>query len=119
MDNAGYELFTDLCLADFIVSAKKAKKVFEKNKKLAKQLFLKCVQFQVRFRLKNQPWFVSDTTRSDFEWTVNNLCGENENTALSKLGINSCINFKLFDLGLGDYWLCLSLLFESKKKGSN
>ena len=45
MDNAGYELFTDLCLADFIVSAKKAKKVFEKNKKLAKQLFLKCVQF--------------------------------------------------------------------------
>ena len=27
MDNAGYELFTDLCLADFLVSSQKAKKV--------------------------------------------------------------------------------------------
>lgn len=56
MDNAGYELFTDLCLADFLISSGKACKV--------------------RFRIKEQPWFVSDTTIQDFNWTLNILGGE-------------------------------------------
>lgn len=67
MDNAGYELFTDLCLADFLVCFNKAAKL--------------------RFRVKNQPWFVSDTTKQDFHWTINNLSSNPESRpSLAALG---------------------------------
>lgn len=66
MDNAGFELFSDLCLADFLISCNVAK--------------------TVRFRLKNQPWFVSDTTRQDFDWSLNALL-ENSLPSLSQLGV--------------------------------
>jgi len=67
MDNAGYELFTDLCLADFLISFNSA--------------------IKLRFRVKNQPWFVSDTTKSDFFWTLNNLSADPESRpSLAALG---------------------------------
>ncbi|KAI7799409.1 damage-control phosphatase ARMT1 [Triplophysa rosa] len=50
LDNAGFELITDLVLADFLVSAGLAK--------------------QIRFHGKSFPWFVSDVTKQDFEWTI-------------------------------------------------
>ncbi|KAK7150351.1 hypothetical protein R3I93_011569 [Phoxinus phoxinus] len=50
LDNAGFELVTDLVLADFLVSAGLAK--------------------QIRFHGKSIPWFVSDVTKQDFEWTI-------------------------------------------------
>lgn len=50
LDNAGFELVTDLVLADFLVSAGLAK--------------------QIRFHGKSFPWFVSDVTKQDFEWTI-------------------------------------------------
>ena len=53
MDNSGFELFTDLCLADFLVTCGASAKV--------------------RMRVKNQPWFVSDTTPHDITWTMNQL----------------------------------------------
>ena len=53
MDNAGFELFSDLCLADYLVESGMAKKV--------------------RFRVKNCPWFVSDTTPSDVDWILNEM----------------------------------------------
>ncbi|KOC60655.1 UPF0364 protein C6orf211 like protein [Habropoda laboriosa] len=49
-DNAGYELFTDLCLAVFLLASKLAGKI--------------------RFYVKRYPWFVSDTTINDFYWTL-------------------------------------------------
>ncbi|XP_055692988.1 damage-control phosphatase ARMT1 [Lutzomyia longipalpis] len=52
-DNAGYELFTDLCLADFLISHNLAAKV--------------------RFHVKMIPWFVSDVTPEDFRWTLDAL----------------------------------------------
>lgn len=53
MDNAGYELFTDFVLADFILRNDFAQKV--------------------RFHCKAIPWFISDVMRGDFHWTVEQL----------------------------------------------
>ncbi|XP_078039749.1 damage-control phosphatase ARMT1 [Augochlora pura] len=50
LDNAGYELFTDLCLAIFLMASELATKI--------------------RFHVKKYPWYVSDTTRNDFNWTL-------------------------------------------------
>lgn len=60
MDNSGFELFTDLCLADFLVSSGVASKV--------------------RMRVKDQPWFVSDTTIPDITWTMNQMSRASDNT---------------------------------------
>jgi len=60
MDNSGFELFTDLCLADFLVTCGAAAKV--------------------RMRVKDQPWFVSDTTPHDITWTMNQLARGADNT---------------------------------------
>lgn len=50
LDNAGYEFFTDLCLAIFLTAHKFAGKI--------------------RFYVKRYPWYVSDATRNDFYWTL-------------------------------------------------
>jgi len=60
MDNSGFELFTDLCLAEFLVTSGIAAKV--------------------RMRVKDQPWFVSDTTPQDITWTLNQLARGEDNT---------------------------------------
>ncbi|XP_017471973.1 PREDICTED: protein-glutamate O-methyltransferase-like isoform X2 [Rhagoletis zephyria] len=49
-DNAGYELFTDFVLADYLIKSEMADKV--------------------RFNLKAIPWFISDATINDFNWTL-------------------------------------------------
>jgi len=53
LDNAGFELFTDLCLAELLTSVGMAT--------------------TVRFHAKCLPWFVSDVVADDWEWTVNQL----------------------------------------------
>ena len=50
LDNAGFELVTDLILADFLLAAGLAT--------------------EVRFHGKSFPWFVSDVTARDFHWTI-------------------------------------------------
>ena len=50
LDNAGYEFFTDLCLAAFLIATKLAEKI--------------------RFYVKHYPWYISDTTTNDFNWTL-------------------------------------------------
>ncbi|XP_004534804.1 protein-glutamate O-methyltransferase isoform X2 [Ceratitis capitata] len=49
-DNAGYELFTDFILADYLIESKLVSKV--------------------RFNLKAMPWFISDATFNDFRWSL-------------------------------------------------
>lgn len=66
LDNAGFELFTDLCFADYLCS-----------KKLAGR---------VRFHVKEVPWFVSDTTRRDLHWTLQTLKSHTEEPMLADLG---------------------------------
>uniref|UniRef100_H3A8M1 Sugar phosphate phosphatase n=1 Tax=Latimeria chalumnae TaxID=7897 RepID=H3A8M1_LATCH len=57
LDNAGFELVTDLVLADFL---------------LASQLAT-----EIHFHGKCMPWFVSDTTKEDFDWTLRVLQADN------------------------------------------
>lgn len=58
LDNAGFEFFTDLCLAVFLVDTKLASVV---------RLHGKCI-----------PWFVSDVTTADFSWMIEQLGVESE-----------------------------------------
>jgi len=53
LDNAGYELFTDLCLALFLMENKLTDKI--------------------RFYVKRYPWFVSDVTTNDFHWLIETM----------------------------------------------
>ncbi|XP_049832556.1 damage-control phosphatase ARMT1-like [Schistocerca gregaria] len=53
LDNAAYELFTDFCLADYLITASLASKV--------------------RFYVKAMPWYVSDTVVNDFHWVIKTL----------------------------------------------
>lgn len=57
LDNAGYELFTDFVLADFILHYKLANKI--------------------RFHCKAIPWFISDVLTRDFHWTIEQLACQN------------------------------------------
>lgn len=60
MDNAGYELFTDLVLADFI-------------------LHYNLIQ-KIRFHSKAIPWFISDVTDRDFYWTIKQLANSDNDS---------------------------------------
>ncbi|XP_068624460.1 damage-control phosphatase ARMT1 [Battus philenor] len=53
-DNAGYELFSDLCIAHYLISQQIVQKV--------------------RFHVKKIPWFVSDVTPQDFKKTLESCC---------------------------------------------
>lgn len=53
LDNAGFELVCDLCLADLLISLGIVKKIV--------------------FHTKEIPWFVSDTNLADFHWTLEQL----------------------------------------------
>ncbi|KAJ8009574.1 hypothetical protein DPEC_G00090290 [Dallia pectoralis] len=66
LDNAGFELVTDLVLADFLVSSGLAK--------------------EVRFHGKSIPWFVSDVTAHDFQWTIRQTLAANHKW-MSKSGV--------------------------------
>ncbi len=65
LDNAGFELYSDLCLAEFLLD----KKLFD----------------TVNFHVKNTPWFVSDTTKRDFHWTIEE-CKKSDDSVTSELG---------------------------------
>lgn len=65
LDNAGFEFFTDLMLADYLIEKKLANKV--------------------RFHVKARPWFVSDTTSVDFHHTFESLA-KHESNYVSELG---------------------------------
>lgn len=57
LDNSAYELFTDLCLVEFLHVAN----IFPKDR---------CT---VYFHVKKMPWFVSDTMVKDFNWLLDTI----------------------------------------------
>lgn len=65
MDNAGYELFTDFVLADFILHYNLVHKI--------------------RFHCKAIPWFISDVMYRDFHWTIEQLANS-ENESVKSFG---------------------------------
>lgn len=64
-DNSGYELFTDLCLADFLIEHGLAARV--------------------NFNVKAIPWYISDVTPNDMMLTLETLEGH-ENALLANFG---------------------------------
>ncbi|XP_039440605.1 damage-control phosphatase ARMT1-like [Culex pipiens pallens] len=64
-DNSGYELFTDLCLADFLIEHGLAARV--------------------NFNVKAIPWYISDVTPNDMMLTLETLEGH-ENALLAGFG---------------------------------
>lgn len=64
LDNAGYEFFTDLCLAIFLVAHNFAEKI--------------------RFYVKRYPWYISDAMKHDFHWTLHYM-NNSSNEDLQKL----------------------------------
>ncbi|XP_030375108.1 damage-control phosphatase ARMT1 isoform X2 [Scaptodrosophila lebanonensis] len=65
LDNAGYELFTDFILAEYMIE--------------------KGLATKVRFHVKAHPWFVLDTTEADFKWTLQYL-SEHSDYIISLIG---------------------------------
>ncbi|XP_077443438.1 damage-control phosphatase ARMT1 [Stigmatopora argus] len=66
LDNAGFELVTDLVLADFLLSSGLAQ--------------------EIRFHGKSFPWFVSDVTVEDFHWTIRQTMAANHRS-MSQRGV--------------------------------
>ncbi|XP_074043933.1 damage-control phosphatase ARMT1-like isoform X2 [Macrotis lagotis] len=73
LDNAGFELVTDLIMADFLLSSKLAT--------------------EIHFHGKSIPWYVSDTNKNDMNWTISELKTANIN-CMSECGINWDDHFK-------------------------
>lgn len=65
LDNAGFELFSDMCLAELLMSLGLVK--------------------EVHFHAKSIPWFVSDVTKEDIDWTLNELI-QSEDKILHSFG---------------------------------
>ncbi|XP_068198063.1 damage-control phosphatase ARMT1 [Antennarius striatus] len=57
LDNAGFELVTDLVFADFLISSG--------------------LVSEIHFHGKSFPWFVSDVTANDFQWTIRQTMAAN------------------------------------------
>ncbi|XP_078086407.1 damage-control phosphatase ARMT1 isoform X2 [Mustelus asterias] len=66
LDNSGFELVTDLILADFLITSRLAD--------------------VIHFHGKSIPWFVSDTTKEDFDWTLKQMQAANH-AQLSRCGV--------------------------------
>lgn len=59
-DNSGYEVFSDLCVADFLITTKLASKI--------------------RLYVKSIPWFISDVMVADLKWTIEQLQNHSNST---------------------------------------
>lgn len=80
LDNAGYELFTDLCLAAFLVTIVPTTKI--------------------TFHVKLYPWYLSDTTIRDFFWTLNYMSNLDHYPNIKLLGkmFENLINRKVWSV---------------------
>lgn len=85
MDNAGFELISDLCFAEFLLSAG-----------LCSTIYLHAKAF---------PWFVSDVTKKDFDWTLQML-GQINHIAVSSFAQlwKERLNNNTWILQVDDFW---------------
>lgn len=71
LDNSAYELLMDLCLMTAITA------YFKRNSGNSR--------FKVRFHVKSIPWFISDVTVPDFNWTLDQLVNH-EDSSINLVG---------------------------------
>lgn len=85
LDNSGFEVYTDLCLAEFLLSHGLCD--------------------SVHFHVKSMPWFVSDVTRKDFVWTLQQ-CTLAQDSAVKELGHQweKRLNNNTFVIVENHYW---------------
>ncbi|GFN82912.1 chromosome 6 open reading frame 211 [Plakobranchus ocellatus] len=85
LDNAGFELVTDLCLAEFLITSGLAS--------------------QIVFHAKSIPWFVSDVTLADWDWTLNTMSRMNH-IAISELceRWRAYLEANTWTVELHDFW---------------
>eukprot|EP00052_Salpingoeca_macrocollata_P015737 m.125711 g.125711 ORF g.125711 m.125711 type:complete len:445 (-) comp19793_c0_seq1:37-1371(-) len=85
LDNAGFELFTDFCLASWLVENHVCKEVV--------------------FHVKDYPWFVSDTMRTDITWLMDWLERHQEGK-LSSLGAKwrDLLARNVFQIAESQFW---------------
>ncbi|XP_058796917.1 damage-control phosphatase ARMT1-like [Phymastichus coffea] len=85
LDNAAYELFTDLCLAAYLITFKFAKKI--------------------RFYVKQYPWFISDVTTNDFEWLIESMV-KAENSDIHTFGsyCEKCYKNNIWTIEKESFW---------------
>ncbi|CAG9855611.1 unnamed protein product [Phyllotreta striolata] len=84
-DNAGYEVFTDLCLADYMLTHKMAR--------------------TIRFYVKAMPWFISDVMKHDVFWMLDQM-KLNPKESMRKLGHRwtDYIDKKKWVIYVYDFW---------------
>lgn len=97
LDNAGFELFTDLMLSYVLIKAK---------------IFTKVI-----FEMKYFPWFVSDTTPSDFNWTLE-ACKNLNDPFLSILvdEWRSMLSLGIFEIRANEFWTTPYSFWEMPNK---
>lgn len=85
LDNAGFELITDLCLADFLLQHQ--------------------IASHIKFHGKRMPWFVSDVTEQDFGWILDCLVNHT-NSQVAELGSRWQQNLQqgLWSYTTHDFW---------------
>lgn len=86
LDNAGLELFTDFCLADYLISNELVK--------------------TVNFHVKMIPWYMSDTLATDIKWLLEQLSKNFDDLNLSNLGDRWSKHFenKSWIIKYSDFW---------------
>ncbi|OXU30362.1 hypothetical protein TSAR_002298 [Trichomalopsis sarcophagae] len=85
LDNAGYELFTDLCLAAFLTEKKYINKI--------------------RFYVKRYPWFISDVTTNDFHWVIETMTkADNENIKSFGKFCDQCVQKGIWTIEEESFW---------------
>ncbi|XP_012344707.1 damage-control phosphatase ARMT1 isoform X2 [Apis florea] len=85
IDNAGYELFTDFCLAAFLITIKFADKI--------------------RFYPKLYPWYISDASINDIHWTIDYMKNAS-NECLKKFAnlIENYFKNNIWTIEIEPYW---------------
>ena len=110
LDNAGYELITDLCLASFLVAHGLAQKI--------------------RFYVKQMPWFISDVNLHDFYWTVDqlrnasdpslkalgNICAEHLKNNVWTIEVRNCVS-RMLRIKMETFFIAFN--FRLNRSGRN
>ncbi|KAL6434823.1 hypothetical protein ACFW04_005185 [Cataglyphis niger] len=101
LDNAGYEFFSDLCLAAFFNTIAPTTKII--------------------FHVKAYPWYVSDTTIQDFHWTLDQLNNLDHYANMKLLGkmFRNLLDREIWCVKEEPYWTGPYDFTQMKEKDKN